>query len=163
MARGDTIDRLHQNEVMGYYIRFVSVDARPIVAAHLQAALFATSGEYKMDIDQNVANIHYAGATIAQIEINIPGDGLFEEERDELIELASNAAGDRSAKARVIATVTGATAIIVTRVLPGASALEATLSRLEPLWAWLFRNRAGLLYRDGKGYYDRNALLLHME
>lgn len=71
---------------MGYYMRFVSTDARPVVPAELRDALAAVSPAYNVEIDDFAATISYDGDVIAHVEINVPGDGLFDQERAELIE-----------------------------------------------------------------------------
>jgi hypothetical protein len=114
-------------------------------------------------MDDTAATIHHAGATIAHVEINVPGDGLFDDERDELVEFATDASGDASATARVLETLAGARAIVAAQVLFGTGDTETTLSRLDPLWGWLFRNREGLLQADGEGYYDAQGLVLQVQ
>lgn len=148
---------------MGYYMRFVSTDERPITTAELRDALVAAGPGYDVQIDDAAAMIVHAGVPIAQVEINLPGDGLFDEERDELAAFATDAEGDRSATARVLQTLAAARAIVAAQVLFGTGDTEATLSRLDPLWNWLFRTRQGLLQADGEGHYDTRGMVLHVE
>jgi len=148
---------------MGYYMRFVSTDPRPITATDLRSALTAADPGYDVDVDATAATIRHSGATIAHLEINLPGDGLFDEERDELVAFATDAAGDRSAKARVLSTLHGARAIVAAQVLFGTGDVEQTLGHLDPLWAWLFQNREGLVQADSEGYCDTRGIVLKVE
>ena len=148
---------------MGYYMRFVSTDQRPVTARELRDALVVVDPGYDIAVDDSVVTIHHSGATIAQVEINVPGDGLFEEERDELVEFATNADDEGSAKARVLDTLRAVRTIVAAQVLFGTGDAEATLRRLDPLWAWLLQNQEGLLQADGEGYYDTRCIILHTE
>ena len=141
-------------------MRFVSTDAAPISCTQLRDALVATSHEYSVEVDDTAAGVAYAGAPIAHIELNMPGDGIFDEEREELIEFARAAVGDDAEKARVLSALETMTTIVAVQVLVGTGDTETTLVRLDPLWAWLFDNRSGLLHAGGEGYYDRRHLLL---
>lgn len=147
---------------MGYRMRFISTDQRVVTTTDLQSALVAVDPGYVVEIDATAATIHHTGATIAHIEINVPGDGLFDAERDELIEFATDATGNRAAKRRVLDALGGARAIVAAQVLFGTGDTETTLNRLDPLWAWLFDHREGLLQADGEGYYDARGLLLQL-
>ena len=69
-----------QGEFVGYYMRFVSTDARDITATELRDALLAVEPGYEVLVDDTVATILHDGATIAHVEINVPGDGLFDQE-----------------------------------------------------------------------------------
>lgn len=144
-------------------MRYVCTDQRPVATTDLQNALVAAGAEYSVQVDDTAATIRHTGATIAHVEINVPGDGLFDDERNELMEFATDASGDALATARVLATLGGARAIVAAQVLFGTGDTETTLSRLDPLWAWLFRNRQGLLQADGEGYYDAHGLVLQVE
>lgn len=148
---------------MGYYMRFVSTDARPVVPAELRDALAAVSPTYNVEIDDLAATISYDGDVIAHVEINVPGDGLFDQERAELVEFANAVAGDEAAKTRVVNTLQTATGIVAAQVLFGTGHTETTLARLDPLWVWLFGNRTGLLQADDEGYYDPSHVVLHVD
>jgi hypothetical protein len=144
---------------MSYYMRFLSTDLQATTAAHLEAALRAVDPDYDVQVEDNEAIVRHAAATIAKLEINEPGDGLFDEEREELAAQMTAAAGDVDAKARVLETLREARTIVVAQVLYGTGDHERTLARLDPLWAWLFRNRRGLLQAEGEGYYDHHGLI----
>jgi hypothetical protein len=141
-------------------MRFVSTDEQPVTTGPLRDALVAAGSAYEVQLDDVALTIVHAGARIAHVEINVPGDGLFDEEREELIESLSVAAGDDSAKANVVASLRAARTIVAAQVLFGTGDTDSTLKALDPLWQWLFRNRRGLLQADGEGYYDARGLVL---
>ena len=70
-------------------------------------------------------------------------------------------APDSPEKMQVLRTLESTTTIVAAQVLFGTGNSETTLARLDPLWAWLFDNRARLLQADGEGYYHRGQLLLN--
>jgi hypothetical protein len=145
--------------IMSYYMRFLSTDLQATTAAHLEAAFRAVDPDYDVQVEDNEAVVRHAAATIAKLEINELGDGLFDEEREELTARVTAAAGDAAAKARVLEALRGARTIVVAQVLYGTGDQETTLAKLDPLWAWLFRNRRGLLQAEGEGYYDHQGLI----
>lgn len=90
------------------------------------------------------------------IEINEPGDGMFDEEIEELLEFLEDGEGDvRGVKKHL----QRANRIIALQVLDQARELEATLSMIDPLWDWLKRYRDGLLQADGEGWYKGTKLI----
>lgn len=144
-------------------MRFVSEDEKPVTTTELRDALLAAGPGYEVTLDDVSATILHAGAPIAHVEINVPGDGLFDEERDELMEFVADSDGERSSKSRVLEALGAARTIVAAQVLFGTGDTETTLSRLDPLWRWLFRHRLGLLQADGEGYYDARGLVLQVE
>ena len=148
---------------MGYYMRFIVSDERPIALDDIRTAFVAAGIEYEVDGEDNEATIAYQGEAIGQVTLNVPGDGLFDEERDELVEFAQD--GDESTKGRgrVIDTLRAARAIVAVQVLSGEEDPDRTPERLHPLWTWLQANRRGLLQADGEGYYDGERLILALE
>jgi hypothetical protein len=95
------------------------------------------------------------------VEINLPDDDLFEEELSELKESVEEVRGAR--RADVLKTLDEAKAIVAVEVLWQGREPEPTLQKIDPLWAWLFSHRKGLLQADGEGYYDRSGHILKVE
>ena len=93
-----------------------------------------------------------------EIEINQPGEGLFEDEIKEMLEFLQEADGKK--RERVEKVLKSAKRIISVRVLGQGRDSGETLAGIEPLWKWLFLTRDGLLQADGEGYYDENDLVL---
>jgi hypothetical protein len=149
---------------MGYYMRFISTDEQAVTLSQLDSALKQSSDLYSIDRDESddlERLIAHDQKEYAQIEINVPGDGLFEEEVDELIDFVSDVTGP--GKAEVSHALKSACAIVAVQVLFQARSTEETLSKLDPLWAWLLDNRKGLMQTDGEGYYDKSGLILKVK
>ncbi len=88
--------------------------------------------------------------------MNRPGDELFQDERDQLLE-ALPEAGAGAALERVRSALQGARSIVAVRALFEG---EGPLEKLSALWRWLFDHREGILQADGEGYFDRGGFLL---
>lgn len=146
---------------MGYYMRYIVADERAVTLQDVQSALAGASGGYELDGEETEATISYRGHRVGHLTLNVPGDGLFDEERDELLEFA--AGGDGTGKRRVMDTLRAARAIVAVQVLFGDGDTERTLEAIDPIWRWLHANRRGLLQADGEGYYDAVDLILQLE
>ncbi len=85
---------------------------------------------------QRELGVLYAGEAHAELEINQPGDGLFEAEIGELTECLDDVRG-RASK-RVLYTLENATCIVAAHMLYGGRELDLTLERLDSVWNWLF-------------------------
>jgi hypothetical protein len=142
-------------------MRYVVVDERPITLDDVRRAFAAEEEDYAVEGAGVEVHVGLDGRSIAQVAINIPGDGSFDDERAELIESA--AAGEGAGKATVLETLRGARTIVAVQVLLGQGDSEETLEALAPLWSWLQDNRRGLLQADGEGYYDADGLILELE
>lgn len=146
---------------MGYYMRFIVADERPVTLADVQGALSDAGADYEIDGEETEATVSYRGHRVGHLTLNVPGDGLFDEERDELVEFAED--GNGRGKRRVIDILRAARSIVAVQVLFGDGDTERTLTALDPLWRWLHANRRGLLQADGEGYYEGPELILEVE
>lgn len=145
---------------MGYYMRFLITDPAPVDLATLAASLRSTNPRYQLDFDSGAATLSLSGVPIARIEVNTPGDGLFEDELAELEEAASEGSGP--GEARVANALAGVQAIFAVQVLGAASRGDGSLESLDPVWEWLFTNHKGLLQADAEGYYDSEGLIFEV-
>lgn len=142
-------------------MRYVVGDERAVSLDEIGRALAAVDKRYRLQHADNTGTLSHGATLIAQVEVNVPGDGLFDEERDELIEFAEDAEG--GGKQRVLEMLRGARALVAAQVLFGTGETESTLQLLDPLWHWLSEHRRGLLQADGEGYYDGADLVLEVE
>ena len=145
-------------------MRFISTDDQGVTLAQLESAFRLTSPAYSIERDESddiEGLILYGQEKYAQVEINVPGDGLFEEEIDELIDFISDANGPR--RAEVSDVLNRARTIVAVQVLFQGRSTEETLSKLDPLWTWLLENRNGLMQAGGEGYYDKAGLVLEVK
>ena len=148
---------------MGYFMRFILTDGAPVSVRDLETGLLALDDKYSLVRDEEVeleAELYYGHEIYGEIEINVPGDDTFEEEIEELVESVEDSEGQ--GKARVIDVLRSTECLCCIRVLPGGRETEDTLSRIDPIWSWFFRNRSGLLQADGEGYYDSTGLVLEV-
>lgn len=151
---------------MGYYMRFITTDATETTPAILEQALKAADSRYSIT---ESGELKHGGGLYGAVEINRPGDGLFDEEIEELKEFVEDAQmgwlsflrGKR--KADVVKTLDSAKAIVAVQVLFGDRQAQATIRKLDPLFQWLFVNRKGLLQVDDEGYYDQTGRILKVE
>lgn len=78
---------------------------------------------------------------IARITLTVPGDGLLDEEHDELIECAEE--GNEGQKHRVIVTLRATREIVAIQILFGNGDTGWTLDCLGSTLDWLQSNRQG--------------------
>jgi hypothetical protein len=147
---------------MSYYMRYISTDEQEITVPMLERILKSLDPQYSIANAQESptesGDLVYGNENYGQIEINRPGDSLFEEELEELREFLNEARGKK--KEIVLQTLDNATTTVAIQVLWQERNTEQTLSKIDPLWQWLFSNRKGLLQVDGEGYYDSSGLIL---
>lgn len=136
---------------MGYYIRFVE-RGNKLTVADLEAALQKDDRAYSI----RDGELRLGEELLGILEINEPGDGMFDEEIEELLEFLED--GDGNVRA-VKKHLQRANRIIALQVLYQAREIEATLSMIDPLWNWLNRHRDGLVQADGEGWYKGTKLI----
>ena len=139
-------------------MRYIVADDQPVSLEDIGKAFAKAGVDYDVEGEETEVTITYQGRPIGHVTLNVPGDGLFEEERDELIEFAEE--GNEAQKRRVIDVLRAAREIVAVQVLFGNGDTGWTLDRLSPLWTWLQSNRRGLVQADGEGYYDGHDLIL---
>lgn len=143
---------------MSYYMRYITTDTAETTHAVLEQVLKERDSQYSIT---ESGELMHGDDVYGVVEVNRPGDGLFEEEIGELKEFVGDVRGKR--KADVLKTLDAASAIVVVQVLFGGRQSEATLQKLDPLWEWLISHRKGLLQADGEGYYDQTGRILKVE
>src|SRR5262245_6915905 len=155
---------------MGYYMRFFDTSEKPLTIGEIEGALRDVDPAYRLEAPESAkvpqADLYLGDGLYAEIEINQPGDGLFEDEIAEMLEFLEDAEGkarkdaEGKARKRVEKVLKGARRIVSVRVLGQDRETDETLAGIDPLWKWLFSTRAGLLQADGEGYYDADDLVL---
>jgi hypothetical protein len=140
---------------MSYYMRFIATDGKPIALAELEAGLKTVDPGYSL----SEGILRFEGEIFGEVDLNLPGDGLFETEIENLREFLDEVEdGDRS---RVEKTLRNAKAIVAVTPIHGAREEEATSEAIDPLWDWLFDHHTGLLQIDLEGYYDAQGELIY--
>lgn len=137
---------------MGYYIRFLIEDGRPLSLEKVIDGLRTVDPGFALTGGKDLTR---SGELVAELDIAVPGDGIFEDDIGLLRERAGSAGG-----AAVAARIASVTAILTARVLCQDRDAEETLDLLDPLWEWLTANRRGLVHADGEGFYDQEELIL---
>lgn len=142
---------------MGYYLRYIIDEDRPLLVTDLAAAFTGQAGQYRVDPERKrtEGTILYKGHPAGHVELNHPGDGLFDEEIEELTEFVADAE-ESPDKDYVLDVLKDARQIVAVQVLGGQAGIDA----LVPLWAWLSENRSGILQADGQGYWDGDEFIL---
>ncbi len=148
---------------MGYYMRFITTDPKPSSIDVLGGRLRSRNPGWRLESEaarRPSAKIHLGHELLGELEVNQPGDGLFDEEVEELLELIeADGRGDRE---RVVKLLEGATAAYVVRVLWQGREAEDTLDALDAVWEILFELHDGLLQADAEGYYSREGQVLEV-
>lgn len=142
---------------MGYYLRFLVTDSQEISLVQVEAGLKQSNLDYRI----SDGDLMLGEDVLAEIEINCPSDGLFDEEIEELTEEVQEKRSRN--KKRVAEVLQQAKAIVAVRVLSQGRDEEETMEKLVPLWEWLFVNRTGLLQADADGYYDQTRRILKVD
>ena len=149
---------------MGYYLRFFDTADQPLSLKTIESALQLRDQRYRLAVPEGATrpegDLYLGEALYAEVEINQPDDGLFDDEVGEMLESLEDIEGD--ARGRVETVLRNAKRIIAVRVLSQGRESEETLAAFDPLWEWLFSSRAGLLQADGEGFYDQSELILEV-
>jgi hypothetical protein len=145
---------------MGYYMRYIVTDTQDISLAVIVQALKQIDPAYAIltDFDAASGDLLYGEKRYGEIEINRPGDDIFEEEIADLRELLPKQ-GTADAR-RVLDALEKAKAMVAVNALWKGRNSEATLEKIDPLWDWLFDHYAGILQADNEGFYDASGLIL---
>jgi len=145
-------------------MRFIVTDEKDVSLGTLESALKQIDPAYLIDRDEETDSeglLKWRDAVYGQIEVNRPGDGLFDGEIEELKEFVENSEGAK--RSDVLNVLGQAKAIVAIRVVYERRESEDTLVKIDPLWQWLFANRQGLLQAGGEGYYDSSGLILEVK
>lgn len=143
---------------MGYYMRFLSTDERPIDLRLLREAVRKVNPDYSVTSD---GLLTFGSAVVASLEINTPADDLFSEDLHELSQVAREHRRSRNFAA-VAECLNSVRTIVAAEVLFNDLG-ENAIDGLSPLWTWLFENRSGLLQADGEGFWRGANLILRAD
>lgn len=107
---------------------------------------------------EQIAEVYYDSILIGQIEINHAGEDIFEDDIASFRDMIGEGKSDEERSALTV--LDNARYMIVAEVLWKGINAETTLEKFDPLWAWLFANRIGILQADNEGFYDANGLIV---
>jgi hypothetical protein len=106
----------------------------------------------------DLGDLLFGTQRLAIIEINRPGDDIFEDDLAEFMDLVGK--DNLPAEMRVREVLVAARALVVIEAFWQGEDAESTLAKIDPLWDWLFANYAGLSQADSEGFYDQSGLIL---
>ena len=115
---------------MGYWMRFFDTHKKPLKLSTIRSALRRIDRKFDVDVD----HLTYEGEPFAQIEISVPGDGVFDQELADYRANVEAKRGKKDAKIKVLETLDKVKRTIAVRVGGRVDALDL----LDALWDWLF-------------------------
>lgn len=133
---------------MSFYIRYISTDAKPVTLPILQKEMKELDSAYALT---KSGELKHGKDVYAVIEINRPGDGLFEDELVELKEAIRKTRGKK--RAHVLKLLDKSKIIVAAQILFADRSDQDTLAKVNPLFEWLLENRKGIAQVDNDGYY----------
>jgi hypothetical protein len=145
---------------MGYLMRYITTDEHKITLPLIETALKQIDPAYAItntEVD-DLGDLVYGDMYCAIIEINHPGEEMFEDDLAEFKDIIGE--GSSPKEQRVLQTLNNAKGLVVIEAYWQGSNSEATLARIDPLWNWLFANYAGISQADNEGFYDVGGLIL---
>lgn len=145
---------------MGYLMRYIITDEKPISLSKVEAALQQIDSAYiiaNIEVD-DMGDLMFDAQRLAIIEINRPDDDIFVDDLAEFGDLVGQ--GDLPGEVRVREALAAARALVVIEAFWEGEAAESTLAKIDPLWDWLFANYTGLSQADSEGFYDQSGLIL---
>lgn len=147
---------------MGYYMRFIINDAKPVHFSEMAQALQAVDAAYQIRVTdiETTAEFFHGETLLGLIDINYPDDGIFEDDIAELTDLINDI--DNPHYERIMSTFKSSTAMVAIEAFWQGQDSEATLQKIDPLWDWLFQTHSGLLQADYEGIYAASELLLEL-
>ena len=142
---------------MGYNLHFILTNEKKTTLLQIARGLKKVDSKYSFADGELFV---YDGIAYAQIEINRPGDGIFEDDIECLKEWLDYPESEEAKQ--VVETLNQATCIFFFRVFLSALEGETDEERFkvfEPLWKWFYANRAGILYMENNGFYNKTGFL----
>lgn len=157
---------------MAYYMHFiVTEDAAAVTLDAIETALRQIDPAYSLGHRQpapyEAADLLYKDEVYAEIELNRPGDDLFDDAIavliDDLDEFEFEHPEDQRIQQTLREWIHQAQMVIGVQIIFGDEGMEPGVALVEPLWDWLFSTVEGVLQVDYEGYYDEEGPLLVME
>jgi hypothetical protein len=145
------------------YLRYITTSADRITLEMLQDGLARIDPDYNVlstEVDKVHGDLMYGETLLGTLELNLPGDEVFEDDVIELIALVRHSPDDR--RPQVLDVLEAAQSIVAVRARWTGYDPESVFEKIDPLWDYLFTHFAGLLQIDGDGFYDNEGPVLDM-
>jgi len=134
---------------MGLYCRFFDRSDEPISTDDFISTVLAASPSFTRD----ESTLLHQGRILADFALNVPGDGLFDEEIAEFLEYAD----DQPGWPLVSDTLKSTQRIFCFQVLNGIEDDEERFNAITQVLAEI--DREGLFQFDGVGFYQEDELI----
>ncbi len=144
-------------ETLGYYMRFFAT-GKPSPTLESVGEILRQAHP---DMEFSDATLQKQGIPYGALEVNVAGEEMFEEERDEFLESLED--DDSPGASHIRQALHDSQATVVLQVLGGSLDLETVLSRFDILWETLSREPGGLMQADGEGFYEGPNLIWPLE
>lgn len=143
---------------MSNFLRYIMTDGEPPALAEIDQGLSEINRAYSIDADRvepTFGDLYFEDRLLAEIELNVPDDDVFEDDVDDIIEeLQKQDDPGREIPLQVMEKATGMVVINLKREGYDNYAL------VRPMLDWLFDHRKGLLQVDLDGFYDRDQRII---
>lgn len=142
---------------MGDFIRFLVTSDCTVDLSMLEAIFKALDDRFSLHVEvaePNIGELLYQSEGMGEIEINRPGDVVFDEDTEELIDRLDEL---EFAQKAIITQKIHAAKLMVAMQLTEAG--HEAYDRIDPLWDSLFDHCEGLLQIDEEGFYDQTGLI----
>ncbi len=143
---------------MSYYMRYLITEDKSVSLDSIEVGLRTQDQTYRIlrEADGSTGDLLHGGVVYAQIEINRPGDEIFDEDIAELRALLP----PPPEAGRVHDALDHTTAMVAVEIGWQGLDPEDLLDNIDPLWEWLEREYRGLLQVDSEGFYEGDEHLL---
>ncbi|MBL8134481.1 MAG: hypothetical protein JNL42_21655 [Anaerolineae bacterium] len=145
---------------MGDFFRFLATQDCDLTLTTLESLFRRSDNQFSIRVEAaapNAGELLYGSSVVADIEINRPGEQVFDEDIIDLIEMLEgiDESGDR-----VVARL-GEVRLMVALQLTEEG--HASYDQIDPLWNCLFETCDGILQVDDEGYYDSEGVVLALD
>jgi hypothetical protein len=145
---------------MSYHMRFILTDGAPPSLEALEATFKAADPSFFIErdaADVSCGDLYHGDEVYAEIEINLRGDPVCDEDIEEFQEELEK--HDDPNRLLVLDVLARATGMVVLRILLAG---HENQQHLNVLWDWLFESRSGLLQVDSEGFFDREKRVVSL-
>jgi hypothetical protein len=143
---------------MAYFMRFVSLDPRPLSLPELETALKAVDAKYSIRRSENnapIGELRFGRSLFALLNVSKDDEDIAE-----LREAVGQIEGETARRVHQI--LERATDVLTVEVKWQGRSTGKTLRMIDPMWEWLNAHRRGLVQADGEGFYEGKDLLIDL-
>lgn len=141
-------------------MRFFVTDSKPVTLNEIECALQNIDAHYALrniEFDE-MAALYHGDTLLANIEINLPEDDIFQDDIAEFLDLVGE--GDTPTENLIRDVLKTTQIMVVVEAFWEGTDSEPVFAKIDPLWDWLFAQRSGLSQADSEGFYDAEGLIL---